>query len=51
MDLKTIQDIDDIASGWNGKDDQFNVGGVLYREEHATVAVEIMTLIKELEEL
>ena len=53
--LKELKNsMDEIASGWNGKDDKFIAGGVIYYEDDAHLADEIagkcQDLIKSLEE-
>lgn len=49
LDLLSLRKhAEEIASGWNGKDDTFMVGGELYSEEAATCAGEVMEKIDEL---
>jgi hypothetical protein len=40
-----------IASGWNGKDDKFVVGGFVYSAEQADVAIDMLKKLDEVEAL
>jgi|TARA_Y100000310_G_scaffold270565_1_gene284483 hypothetical protein len=52
VDIKNLKELknfmDEIASGWNGKDDRFTAGGVVYDEDDAHAADEISDKAKEL---
>jgi hypothetical protein len=40
-----------IAGGWNGKDDNFTVGGTTYSKEDAHHAIEVIEACEQLEAL
>jgi len=52
LDLSQLRkDAEEIAGGWNGGDLKFQVGGIVYTEEDAELASDIVTACKELEAL
>jgi len=52
LDLKRLKrEASEIAGGWNGKDDQFNVNGTTYSEDDAHHAIEVMEACEQLEDL
>ena len=51
-DLKKLkEEYQTIQGDWNGKDDQFNSGGSIYHEEHASQAGDIVEAIENVEDL
>lgn len=49
LDLLSLRKhAEEIASGWNGEDGQYIVGGEIYTEEAATCAGEVVEKIDEL---
>jgi len=52
LDLKRLKrEASEIAGGWNGKDDQFNVNGTTYSEEDAHHSNEVIEACEHLEDL
>jgi hypothetical protein len=52
MNLQKIKkELEEIAGGWNGEDEKFSVGGIVYHEEDAHNAGEAIVIIERLEEI
>lgn len=52
LDLQSLKkDAEEVAGGWNGEDDRFQVGGTIYTEDDAHLAQEIVDACEKLESL
>ena len=52
IDLQKLRkDAEEIAGGWNGEDERFQVGGTIYAEDDAHLALQLIETINKLEGL